>query len=810
MQGKNKQPAEYYHTWLDITMQRFRTILIGSFVLFPLLSFAGRSLEKSVDSIYNSLDEKDRLRQLIWVKSIDIPRSIDSIVENRFGGIYVENPLPWSIPLPDGFVVALKMPTNFSFLNFDEQLPGLESLNTIRDVVLIKEYLQFIRSESMALGYDYMVLPDLAESNQHLGRIREIVLDFGQDFFIPESSLLFNPSPKRKSFLEDFQGHIAIVIDEDNLPDYGKIFKKPPKSLANYEDLIVDQLMKMYLPFRSDSLNIQQIIHQVWKKSIVAFRSKEILPIRQDTIAIWVDDENSTLKTELDLYYNTVLNLKYDNIPLGIPIIIDGRSEPLLATEYALAFQRYNPVIWISEANHITNLNATALLILPESNERHDHILSEMIYGSEGIDGLTTFPIPEYLAEYNTAPILNQLLLGYSNPKWAGMDEQVLDSLDVLAAEMIHNYASPGAQVLVAKSGKIVFQKAYGYLTYDSLIEVNLNTLYDLASLTKVTSTLLAIMNLADEGLIHLDSTLGFYIPEYAGSNKEHITIRHLLTHQAGLLSYIPFWKRSLRGDFFDIFYYKSKSAEEEDERSYGYRPDPIMKDSLESWLRSSRLVDNEDPGYLYSDLGFMILHQVVDRITGISIENYVNTYFYNPLALEYTHFNPLNQGFEIYEIAPTEYDYYFREEQVWGDVHDRNAAIYGGVAGHAGLFSNARNLAVILQMLLQDGRYGGNRYLSSAIINSFNTTQFDGNRRGLGWDKPGINNPNISDLASSVSFGHTGFTGTLVWVDPKYDLIFIFLSNRIFPDSNNKNLMRLDTRRRMHDIIYKSILASK
>jgi CubicO group peptidase (beta-lactamase class C family) len=369
---------------------------------------------------------------------------------------------------------------------------------------------------------------------------------------------------------------------------------------------------------------------------------------------------------------------------------------------------------------------------------------------------------------------------------------------------MIQNYATPGGQVLVARNGKIVFNKAYGFLTYDSLIKVSDNTLYDIASLTKVTSTLMALMKLVDQDEIELDSTLAHYLPAYRETNKADITIRSLLAHHAGLKSYIPFWKRSLRGDFMDVFYYKTQADESSDQRSYGYHPDPVMLDSLESWIVSSGI---DNPGYRYSDIGFMILHQVIESITGQSIEQFVSDHYYAPLKMSYTMFNPLNKGFEIYQIAPTEYDYYFREEQVWGNVHDRNAAIYGGIAGHAGLFSNAKDLAVLLQMVLQGGRYGGMNFFDPTTLDVFNHTYYSGNRRGLGWDKPGRSNPNISDLASATSFGHTGFTGTMIWVDPEYDLTFIFLSNRIFPDSRNTKLIRLDTRKRMQDLVYHSLL---
>jgi CubicO group peptidase (beta-lactamase class C family) len=232
------------------------------------------------------------------------------------------------------------------------------------------------------------------------------------------------------------------------------------------------------------------------------------------------------------------------------------------------------------------------------------------------------------------------------------------------------------------------------------------------------------------------------------------------------------------------------------------------MRDSLENWLVSSNLLKKFSGIYHYSDLGFMILHQVVEAVTGQSIDQYVYEQYYQPLGLERTVFNPLSNGFEIYETAPTEYDDHLRDEQVWGNVHDRNAAVFGGVAGHAGLFSNTRDLAVILQMMLQGGHYGGKQFLNPQTLDTFNSRYYIKNRRGLGWDKPGRYNPQISALASPSSFGHSGFTGTMVWADPEYDLIYVFLSNRIFPNADNQKLNNLDIRKRIHTLIYKSINA--
>jgi len=215
-----------------------------------------------------------------------------------------------------------------------------------------------------------------------------------------------------------------------------------------------------------------------------------------------------------------------------------------------------------------------------------------------------------------------------------------------------------------------------------------------------------------------------------------------------------------------------------------------------------------KDPDqYKYSDLGFMMLQQLVEAVAKMSLEQYLFVNFYRPMGLHYTAFNPLEKGYEIFEIAPTEFDYHYRKELIWGKVHDRNAAIFGGVAGHAGLFSSAKELAIIMRMLLNNGFYGGKQYLKASTIDEFNKRYFAGNRRGLGWDKLDPDIENASLQVSSSSFGHTGFTGTMVWADPEHDLIYTFVSNRVYPESSNNKLQRNDYRRKIQTTIYDAFL---
>ncbi|MFY0687890.1 MAG: serine hydrolase [Cyclobacteriaceae bacterium] len=783
-------------------MQVVKQILTLALIISA--QFAIGSVENRADSAYSIMDNQQRISQLIWVDEHVSAEALQAIDFN-FGGVYHT----------DEFITRGANNQLHAFqltdqlISSDKPLPSLATLSTIRDNDLFNEYCQILRQSGKHNGYHYLVLPELKGDQSYLSTTLERIKSFDSLYFIMMSDLDFEPPTKRKEFYQTIGDGKAVVLANNNLLDYGRALKKIPKDVNDIKPLILAHL-KTLVETRhlEEPVVTPSFLFELWTQSIVPLQSnKNILPLKTDTVGIWVSRESSALKTEIGKYFSSTLNLKYDNIPHGIPVIIDARSNPIDALEYALAFQAFNPIIWIGETKEITNVNAAAILCMNEQNELHNRIIPEMLVGAHPISGKNVKPLPPYLTDYLNDPIVGQKILGFAEPEWVGSKSNWLDSIDAIATEMINKGASPGGQVLIARQGKIIYNKAFGYLTYDSLIKVHPHTLYDLASLTKTTSTLLAIMKLVENNQLHLDSSIAYYHPAYKTTNKSHITIRQLLAHQSGIQTYIPFWKRSLNGDMMETFYYRSTTDKDEDNRSYGYEPHPVMRDSLESWIRASSLRDQSNPKYRYSDIGFMMLHQLVEEVTQKTFDDFLFDEFYGPLGLDRTHFNPLNKGFEIYEIAPTEYDYYLREEQVWGNVHDRNAVVFGGVAGHAGLFSTAKDLATLMQMIVQNGYYGGKRYLKPETINYFNQQYFARNRRGLGWDKPGNYNPNISKNASKSSFGHTGFTGTMVWADPKEDLVYIFLSNRIFPDSRNNKLITLDIRRRIHDMVYRSLM---
>lgn len=402
--------------------------------------------------------------------------------------------------------------------------------------------------------------------------------------------------------------------------------------------------------------------------------------------------------------------------------------------------------------------------------------------------------------------------LEYALPEMQGMDSKVLQKIDDIVEEAISMSAAPGCQILVARNGSVVLEKGFGYYTYDSIMPVDTRTIYDLASITKVAATTQAIMKLKEQGKLNLDSTMGAYLPELEGSNKASLVIKDVLAHQSGLRAFYPFWKNTIEDEDQQLHYYKDKPNETyQNTVAYGMFAAEDLKDSLWNWTIETKLRRKHDKyepyDYKYSDLGFYLLQMLVERVSDMPLDCYVDSVFYKSMGMSTLTFNPLCK-FPLKRITPTERDNVFRHVLVWGTVHDQIAAMKGGVSGHAGLFGNAHDIAKVLQMHLQDGSYGGKQYLQEETVNEFRTKQNENSRRGLGWDKPekGDEYNPASRYASFDSFGHSGFTGTVAWADPTFDLVFVFLSNRIYPDMGNGKLNDFNIRKRIQDVVYESI----
>lgn len=409
--------------------------------------------------------------------------------------------------------------------------------------------------------------------------------------------------------------------------------------------------------------------------------------------------------------------------------------------------------------------------------------------------------VGEFDAAYN--------LHGNGNNSAFITDPGALQSLDAFIRSCISQGAFPGCQVFAAKNGEIIYQKSFGYFTYDRTQPVTDTTLYDIASVTKVAATTLAIMKLYEEGKINLNTYLKNYLPFTVGTDKAYLTIRDLLLHQAGLKAFIPFYKTTIdkisgspRSDLYRVAPDKQFSLPVASNfyMLTSYR-DTIWDEILQSNL------DNRGR-YVYSDLDFYFLEKVAEAVSGQSIDQYVIENFYRPLGLKYTMYNPWKRGLKK-QCAPTENDQYFRFQLVQGYVHDPGTAMLGGVAGHAGIFSNTRDLAIILQMLVNGGEYKGRRYLKKETLQTFTGFRSGISRRAYGFDKPekarGDGGP-ASDLCSKTTFGHQGFTGTCAWADPETGITFIFLSNRVYPTADNNLINGLKVRFKAQSYIYEAL----
>jgi CubicO group peptidase (beta-lactamase class C family) len=401
--------------------------------------------------------------------------------------------------------------------------------------------------------------------------------------------------------------------------------------------------------------------------------------------------------------------------------------------------------------------------------------------------------------------------LGYSAPGRVHMSADTLDKIALLVDEMIEKKAAPGCQILVVKDGKVVYDKAFGHFTYAGKRPVELTDLYDVASVTKVAATTMAAMHLYEEGDFLPKQSLDYYLDDVMDTNKEHLVIGDLMAHQAGLQPWIPFYDATMSKTRSGSapskeFYRNSREKDFNVQVGNGLymrdsQMDSIWKRILDSEVRINR-------GYRYSDLGFYIIAEIIERQTRNSLDKYCAETFYEPLGMSRTCFKPLDQ-FKVDEIAPTEEDRAYRKQRLQGFVNDAGSAMMGGVGGHAGLFSNAEGLAILMQMLLNGGSYGGEQYFDAKTVAMFAHRVPNSTRRGLGFDMKQLN-PNrdihTSPLASDATYGHTGFTGTCVWNDPENDMIYIFLSNRTYPSSRNNKLNKLEFRERIHTLIYKSM----
>ena len=401
----------------------------------------------------------------------------------------------------------------------------------------------------------------------------------------------------------------------------------------------------------------------------------------------------------------------------------------------------------------------------------------------------------------------NKIRMSYGNNLDLNINDSILQKIDSIVLNAIHEKAMPGCQVLAAKDGHVFYQKSFGNHTYDSISKkVSNDDIYDLASITKIASSALTLMRLESENKFSVDSNLGHYLPILLDSSEyKNLNLKDILTHQAGLASWIPFFVKTLNDGMPSYeLYSKLPSSIHQSRVAENLYILSSYRDTIFERILSTNL--NKKKKYKYSDLGYYFINEIIKQITNLEQDKYVEN-IYLKMGLRNIGYHPRGK-WDINRIPPTENDTLFRHQLVHADVHDQGAALLGGVGGHAGLFANSNDLAVIMQMYLNNGIYGGDTIVNKDVLNKYTSSPFyqsNDNRRGIAFDKPvrdGAGGPTCFECASHSSFGHSGFTGNLTWADPESGILYVFLSNRVYPDAENHKLIKMNVRTEVMKII--------
>jgi beta-glucosidase-like glycosyl hydrolase/CubicO group peptidase (beta-lactamase class C family) len=512
-----------------------------------------------------------------------------------------------------------------------------------------------------------------------------------------------------------------------------------------------------------------------------------------------------------DSIFELLDNAKYDAVVIGIHNFSNRPANNYGITNSSISLWRR-----LNKPNSITMVfgnvlasanycHANALVACYQDDAITRQVAAEVLAGKTAVTGKLPVRVCSYAAGFGIEVAATE--------KKSPAQKRVLmeQTVDSILTDAIAKKAFPGCVVMAAKDGEIILHKAYGNTTYDNGSPENVGNIFDLASVTKISATTVAVMKLYDQGKINLKKKLGDYLPWVKGTDKEDLVIEDILLHQAGLVPFIPFYR-----EVIDTITGLPDARVFSDQKKPGFEIRVAEKiymrndwqDTMISRILKSPL--GKQGRYVYSDNDFIFLGKIVEQVSGLTLDNYVRKQFYDKMGMGTTGYKP-RERFAVNKIVPTETEKHFRRQTTQGDVHDEGASMFGGVAGHAGLFSNAYDLSLLYQMLLNGGTFNGDRYLKEETIKLFTAYGTKESRRGLGFDKPEKDNitrkdPYPSLMASSQTFGHTGFTGTCVWVDPKYNLVYVLLTNRVTPSRNNNLLSSLQVRGKVQDAIIEGI----
>lgn len=653
--------------------------------------------------------------------------------------------------------------------------------------------------------------------------------------FLAGNDVLLMPEDVDKAKGKLMEAYNKGIISEERLAlSVKKILKAKYKvGLNDYHPVSLENLYGDLNSIENDVLYEEAIEGAI----TVAKNNFSLMPIKKlDNKKIayvhFGDDSGSVFLKSLNKYFKvTEIDAKniseYKTELANYNLVIIGFHKSNASPWKGYKFSQ-NELYWLEEISHLRTSNTIltlftkpyAFLDVPnldamdgvvvayQNSDIAQEKAAEVIFGAIGSTGKlpvsahTELPVGTGL---EMKPIQR---LGYSFPERVGMSSEGLAMVDTLVQHGIDSLMFPGAQVLVARRGKVIYDKNFGKPTYDSEEHITSESIYDLASLTKILSTLPMIMKMEEEGKIALNDTFKDLIPEYADTELKDVTVLKALSHYGRLPSWIAFYLDTLTKDRKpSTEFYRNNPSE-----AFPYKVADHLyltrsyKDSIYNRIGRQTLKSNR---YRYSDVGYYIFKEYIEKTYQRPIDELVDEFFYKPMGLQRTTFNPLKK-FQVDEIVPTEEDDYFRYQRIQGYVHDMGAAMLGGVGGHAGLFSTANEVAKIMQMYLQGGYYGGEQFLNERTIKKFNTCYFCNKnvRRGVGFDKPQLEEKGPTcGCVSSKSFGHSGFTGTYTWADPDAEIVYVFLSNRTYPSAANNLLINSALRTRIQQVIYDSII---
>ncbi len=711
-------------------------------------------------------------------------------------------------------------------------VPALDSTHNRASSLSPAIVTDLLRNE---IGYHGLVFTDALDMKGagHFAKPGEIELKAllaGNDvLLLPEN---FKAAIKEIKLAIDSNLIKKEILDEKCL----KILRwKEWTGLSEYKAVNLTNIGKDLNNAKSQYLN-----QKLFENAVTLLRNNDdILPLKRvDSIKVAVvsigNDASSSFEERLNTYFQFshfhlpkqatpkhVDSLVNALKPFNIVIMGVHNTNSLPQYNYGVTTSTYNFIHEVKKNNKIILglfanpyslskikdfSNIDGLYVSYQPSKVSENVTAQMIAGAINSSGklpVTASPTFKLGSGIKTT---SNLRLKYTFPEEIGIRTQQLDTIETIIHNCIKDKVFPGCQIIAIYDGKVFYQKSFGSRTYLDTMAVINNDLYDLASLTKVCATTLAVMKLYEEGKLNLDDILGNILPQAKGTNKEKLIIRDILTHQAGLKSWIPFYKDFLNhGKLDSNTFSKAQTAKYPIQVADSLYTNYLAKEYIMNQIYQSPL--GEAKRYEYSDLGFILMKEVVEKISGTTLDHYVDQNFYKPLGLQTISFNP-SLHFSKEQLMPTELDTVFRKQLVHGFVHDPAAAMLGGISGHAGLFANANDVAVLFQMLLNNGEYGGIRFFKTTTVKEFTKVQFpnSNNRRGLGFDKSLTKKQKSGPTCPEVSvesFGHTGFTGTYVWADPSNKFIYVFLSNRVNPDATENRLAQLGIRTQIQQIFY-------